>query len=338
MFIDLIHLYKKQKDSGKTPLEDFNTEAFANILKMYPDIKDDFLENFLNLPKDNYFIKTQLKKDLKDDPNCIIDLTFIGNENVCFIENKVESSEGYKQLERYSKVLNEYYSDKIQYLCYCTKYSDPKKFDRHNFKQFKWYEIANSLKKYRVKYPLINEYLNFLNKYNMEQDNTFRSENFIAMESMSKTLDIMEFHINNCKKEFCDLFGYENFNVNFNWGQIRNNIRFAHYSGGILKSKDPKKSEILYSFQLEDLVLRTHIWLPKDHQFYNEFKEIKFDVNEFKANESEWGYCIYRVEKLGKFLNSDTSDIDIKNWFLDSFDKFKNLMIQNTNEKLQWNI
>lgn len=342
MFIDLLHLYKKQKDSGKTPLEDFNTEAFANIIKMYPVIKDDFIENFLELPKDNYFIQTQLKKDLTDYQNCIIDLTFIGNENICFIENKVESSEGDKQLERYSKVLDEYFRDKKHYLYYCTKYSDPKnennQFDKYNFKQFKWYEIAKFLKKYKESSLIINEYLNFLNKYKMAQDNTFKSENLITLENLNKTLEIMEFHISNCRHEFNEMFGYENYNKNFNWEQIRDNWRYAHYCSGILKSNIPKMSEILYSFEFYTLELNCHIWVPKNHQFYKEFTKLQFNEIDFTPKEGECGYSFHRTTSLGNFLNSEESDIEIKNWFLDSFDKFRNLMIQNTNEKLQWNI
>ena len=149
MIPDLLKLFKQFKNSDKTPLEDFNTETFAGIMNLYVNVKDELIESLFKLPQDNYRVSTQLKKDLKDDVNCIIDLVLEGDENICFIENKVNSHEGYKQLERYSKVLKEYYPQKKQFLFYCTKNSDPKnsdsKFDQFNFKQFRWYEIAKKL-------------------------------------------------------------------------------------------------------------------------------------------------------------------------------------------------
>ncbi|MDP3313717.1 hypothetical protein [Lutibacter sp.] len=66
MFLDLINLYKNNNNGNKTPLEDFNTEYFANILRLYKNVNDDYITNFLQLPDDNYVIKTQLKKDLPD--------------------------------------------------------------------------------------------------------------------------------------------------------------------------------------------------------------------------------------------------------------------------------
>jgi len=99
MLLDLIKLYKKQGESKRTPLEDFNTECFAGILKMYPDIKKAFIYSFLKLPKDNYRVLTQVRKNLLNRENCIIDLVLESNGHTCFIENKVESKEGWEQLE-----------------------------------------------------------------------------------------------------------------------------------------------------------------------------------------------------------------------------------------------
>ena len=142
MFDSLLQLYKT--NTYKTPLEDFNTECFAGILNMYPKIKNDFIFNFLSLPKDDYKILTQLKKDLEDYQNCIIDFTLIGNNNVCFIENKVNSREGDIQLFRYKLVLDNYYPNHKKHLFYCTKFSDPKNED-NEFKDYnfqKWQDMA----------------------------------------------------------------------------------------------------------------------------------------------------------------------------------------------------
>lgn len=339
MFLDLINLYNKSSNSNRTPLEDFNTECFANILRLYKDVKDDFIYNFLNLPEDNYNILTQLKKALAEDPNCIIDLVFIGEKNVCFIENKVESFEGWEQLRRYGNVLDIHYSKLKKHLYYCTKYTDLKnekgEYSIYNFKQFKWFEIAKFLKKYQRENPLINDYLKFLTNYKMAQDNTFKSENILSMENMLKTLEIAEFHIENCKGEFNKLFGSERYDKNFNWNQLKGHNRISHYKAGILNSKINKDySEILYSIEFSNLKLRVQIYVNSNHHQYEEFKKLSYNDFQIKTEDFGNGFCFYVNSSLGKYLNDVDSDKDIKEWFLNSFEIMENLIINNP--QLDW--
>ncbi|WP_459926603.1 PD-(D/E)XK nuclease family protein [Flavobacterium covae] len=338
MFLDLINLYNKNSNSNKTPLEDFNTECFANILRLFEIVKKDFIYNFLKLPEDKYVIKTQLKKDLPNNPNCIIDLVFIGNKNICFIENKVESSEGHEQLSRYCKVLDIHFDNLKKYLFYCTKYTDPKnrnkEFKNYNFKQFKWFEIAKFLKKYSNENPIIKDYILFLNHFKMAQDNTFKVENLLTLENMMKTIEIVEFHIDNCKFEFNTFFGYEKYNSNFNWNQLKNHNRISHYNSGILISQSNKYSEVLYSIELGDLTLSTHIYVNSDHEQYEQFKAIDLENFPLKCRVENWGTSIYMKEDLGKFLNNENSDKLIKDWFLNSFEILKTLI--SNNSQLDW--
>ena len=340
MFLDLIKLYNKQKDSGRIPLEDFNTECFANILKLYPEIKQDFIINFLNLPIDDYDVSTQLRRDLEDTQNCIIDLVLIGKSNACLIECKVESSEGWEQLFRYGKVLEIYYSEKNKYLIYLTQYSDIKnqdgQYDKFNFNQYRWYHIAKFLKKYGTENPLINDYLKFLKTYNMAQDNTLKSVNLIAMENMKKTIEICEFHIENAKQHFKKMFGSANPNANFNWSQIRQHRRISHYNGGIVKSASNKHSEILYSIQLSKLQLNVHIYLTNEHELIHNFNNLIFNPEIFTLTVFEHGSSIVIVEDLGSFLNDENADKNINDWFNQSFGYMKDLMEQNP--KIEWNL
>jgi len=57
MFLDLYKLYKKNGYSERSPLEDFNTEVFAGILRISIPILNDFIQ-LLKLPDDDYEIKT----------------------------------------------------------------------------------------------------------------------------------------------------------------------------------------------------------------------------------------------------------------------------------------
>lgn len=338
MFLDLINLYTKSGNSNRTPLEDFNTESFANILRLYENIKSDFIFNFLRLPQDSYQIKTQLKRDLPDDVNCIIDLVFIGENNICFIENKVESQEGWEQLRRYSDILDIHYLKLKKHLYYCTKHTDLKnengQYDIYNFKQFKWFEIAKFLRKYQKENPLINDYLKFLNYYKMAQENTFKSENLLSMENMLKTIEVAEFHIQNCKPEFNKLFGSEKYDRNFNWSQLKTHNRICHYNSGILKSNLKEYSEILYSIEFSDLKLRTQIYLPSNNSQYQEFKKISFDKDIIKTSDFGNGFCYYIDTDLGRFLNDENSDRHIKHWYLDSFEIMRNFI--SANPQLDW--
>jgi hypothetical protein len=338
MFNSLHKLYKRHNDSGKTPLEDFNTECFANILVLYPDIRADFINNFLGLPNDEYKIITQLRKNLPDDDNCIIDLVFEGRQHVCLVENKVESEEGYNQLIRYGKVLDLHYANQNKYLFYCTKYSDPKnhnnEYEQYNFRQFKWYEIAKFLKKYRTENPLINDYINFLNENGMAQDNTFKPENFIAMESMAKTLEIVNFHIDNAAQEFDKLFGKSELKDSQKWEQVSFQNRLSRFVNGVLESQPYKTSEILYSIEFNTLSLSVHIHVNEAHEQLSAFEMIDLSNTQFKLEKFGHGSTIFKLESLGKFLNDENSDKYIKDWFGQSFNELRDLI--KANPQLNW--
>lgn len=335
MFLDLINLYNKNINSFRTPLEDFNTESFANLLRLYENIKNDFIYNFLKLPEDKYVVRTQLRKALPKATNCIIDLVLIGENNVCFIENKVESPEGWEQLKRYGNVLDIHYSELKKHLYYFTKYTDLKnekgEYDIYNFKQFKWFEIAKFLRKYQIENPLIKEYLKFLTNYKMAQDNTFKTENILSMENMLKTVEIIEFHIDNCKDEFNKFFGSDKSVKNYTWNQLKTHNRICNWSLGVLNNG---YSEVLYGIELGKLKLRTQIYVSSSNGNYQEFKKLSFDKSIIKTFDFGNGFCYYVNTDLGKFLNDENSDKKIKEWFLNSFEIMKTLI--SNNPELDW--
>lgn len=338
MFVDLINLYNRNFTSGKTPLEDFNTESFANILKLYTDVRNGYLFSFLNLPQDEYQIITQFKKYLPNGKCCIVDLVFIGKNNVCFIENKIESFEGENQLKKYGEILNFHFPNYKKILHYCTKYSDPKnnnyKLNEYHFRQYKWFQVAKFLNQYVKTNPLIDEYIKFLSKYKMAQDNTFKIENLLTLENLRKTIEISEFHINNSKDYFNTLFGSAKYNTNFNWSQLKEHNRFSHYNDYVIDSPKNIYSEILYSIEYTSLKLNCHIFLLPNHEEYDLFRNIDLSNTDFKLNEYDYGANICLEEDLGHFLNDNNSDLLIKQWFSNSFNSFKELI--NSNPELSW--
>lgn len=335
MFNNLYKLFKNS--SHKTPLEDFTTEGFANILKMFPEIRDAFCINFLQLPADNYSIETQYYQALNtEDPNCRVDLVIIGERHVCFIENKVESSEGFRQLLRYISALKKHHSDKKKYLRYCTKYADPKKIEADSicFDQFRWYQIAKFLKTYEENL-LVKSYLEFLNVNKMSQDNTLKSENLITMENLRKTIEIAESHIDNSKDLFVEKFGHSPLNKNMNWDQIKSHNRVCYYVENVLKSETNKESEILYAVEFDNLKLISQIYLERNHEYFKAINKIQLPENFIKI-QFDSGTAIQLNEDLGKFLNDVNADKLIQIWFTSSFEQLQNFIHRNSD--LNWNI
>lgn len=80
--------------------------------------------------------------------DCIIDVVISNQDTLCFLVNKVNSSEGYKQLDRYKKVLQQFNKHQKVYLRYCTKYYDLKQISNINSLQIRWKDIYQFLLNY----------------------------------------------------------------------------------------------------------------------------------------------------------------------------------------------
>ena len=334
MFLDLIKLH----ENNSIPLEDFNTESFAGILNLHQRVKKSFIKNFLKLPEDNYHIETQLRKKIEGRPNCIIDLVIIGENNVCFIENKVNSSEGYEQLLRYGIVLEEHYKHHKKFLFYCTKHTDIKntnnEYSAYNFEQFKWFEIAKFLEQFQNDIPLIKDYLIFLNHHKMAQDNTFRPENLITFQNMLKSIQIAEFYIDNCKSDFDKIFNNDSPKSFFNTNDVYEHESICNYKSNILNSSNDKYSEILYGINFENLYISTHIHLKSDHEYIEAFNNLNIKDYGLKKSKMDYGTSIYMLDSLGHYINDRRSDKLITDWFIRSFRNMKKLM--DDNNQLPW--
>ena len=164
----------------------------------------------------------------------------------------------------------------------------------------------------------------------MEQDYTFRAENFLTMQNFRKTIDILEFHINNSKSNFEKKFSKNNTNKNTNWDQLKFHKRLAYFIKNVLGYD----SEILYAISLENLELKTQIWLSKANLNYDEFLKIDIKDTQFLKIKNDFGAIIFMKEDLGKFMNKENSDILIKEWFSKSFDEIESLILKNNH--LKW--
>lgn len=328
MFQELYTLYRTRNQSDRVPLEDFNTEAFSGILNMHGEVLVAFAD-FLGLPEGTYRVSTQgfYSHELS---NCYVDMVLEAEDVVCFIENKVGSSEGYEQLNRYVQVLKRDYPNHKKYMVYCTKDSDPKdqlgKDDSYHFRQVRWYEIAKELLAYKAQLPLVNDYLKFLDKHKMTQDNTIRVENLLTIENLQKTVEIMLFYIEQSVNDFQSMFGTDSGNHNFNWHQLKQHNRFSVQSTNVLESASNKPSEILYSVEFEHTKLNVQLFLGTGHEKAGRFKELA-KTRDFEYWESEWGSALCLTQDLGIYLNNEQADKLVKSWFAESFKKFREFIL-----------
>lgn len=324
MLNNLFKLYLRNRT--KTPLEDFTTEAFAGILNYDSKIKNDFVSTFLQLPEKDYRIKTQVKYDLDNDTNCIIDFVLESEDIICFIENKVNSKEGDRQLERYGKVLDIYFNDGYKtYLRYCTKYFDDKPLDVHHFNQFRWFQIARFLKYYSEN-ALVRDFLEFLKRKNMSQELTITTKDLFAIENLVETIEIIKGYLERVKPLFLKTFKSQ---IKLSDGctttQLLLHKRMIYYYKDIVGQSG--WSEIKYGFQTSSSNIYVGIWVDKANSDYPIFKN-HFENNDygFKIVNLDRGIAIELKASLQNFINDENADSQISDWFKDSFSKFSSLI------------
>ncbi|GAA4314580.1 hypothetical protein GCM10023115_28240 [Pontixanthobacter gangjinensis] len=331
MFVKLFSLYNSTAQ-GRTPLEDFTTEGFAGIIKQNIEILNSFI-SWLKLPETNYRIYTQVKYPLENDLNCIVDLVLESEITICFIENKVDSKEGWRQIERYAKVLD--LIDKPnKYLKYCTKRVDIKSYQYHNFQQFRWYEIANWLSSQFSHVGIVKDYLQFLEKHQMAKDTSITTDTVVSMKKLLQTYEAMVFHVSNAESEFRKIFPNANPKKSrqSEFKMIENSDRVDRFANKILKIKD-QDCELLFCIHFETVKLQTQIWININHPQANQLL-VRAKSSGFQFWEDEYGIGIFMDCKLYQFIESEDSDQKIKEWFANSFLKFREFI--NSNPDLNW--
>lgn len=329
MFINLFNLISKA--GSKTPLEDFTTEGFAGILKN-PEILKSYV-NWLKLPPGDYKVFTQGKYSLEDDFNCIVDLVLENNEVLCFIEHKVDSKEGWKQLERYSKSLDREAGKRKTYLKYCTKRVDLKKIKNHQFQQFRWYDIANWLEKNHINQPLVQDYLNFLKLHQMAKDTSISTDTVISLNKFMQSYEAMKYHVHNALPVFKSFFPNADIKYQDKFTDVKTQDRVGCYTGDILQDKTPA-NELLYCIHFESVKLQTQIWIKISHPQAELMLRKAKEADIFKTWKDDAGIGIFLDCKLYQFIESKNSDQEIQDWFRESFQKFRDFI--DSTPELEW--
>jgi hypothetical protein len=333
LFNKLLKLYKL--NTLKTPLEDFTTELFVGILNYDLVLKQKFFEKFLKSKSTNLKISTQKLYRLKEHSDCVVDIVIENRNELYFLENKVNSKEGFKQLERYSLVLDKYnekgYKTKLMY---CSKVSEEKDITSHNFKQFTWHYLSQFIKSNSTE-KLSTEFIKYLKQTNMSADMTIKSNDLVALENVNKIFNLMNRNLENVYSDFKKRFPRAK---DLRKGShLRNQMfeqnRFCVMSNQIIEGDG--WSEVLYGFDFNGTLI-TQIYLDAKNENFREFKSKFSEKIDFKYEEFDnYGGRIYLEKNIGDYLNNENSEQEIKKWFLKSFEQMTNIILE-TKNKIEW--
>ena len=319
----LLELYKKNRASEKTPLEDFITEILVGVLENDNELLDSFVNNILEIEGTGFSIESQVKYNLDNDINCIIDIVVRNDENICFIENKVHSSEGERQLERYSKVLNEIHSfqGKNMFLRYCTKFYDPKNIDNIDFLQYRWSNVYRFLEEYKSE--LIYEYLEFLRGEGMAGSGDFNYEDLITLKNIYKTLSKMDECLDEVKVILENTFNSKCENKSERTKQIKESQLYI----ARIKNLNEYRIEVGAGFDMDDEgevlspTIIVYLFLENKSDIACKFKEYhkkyinnKIDIKDYSTDKNL--YYVFEVPLIN-FFNSENQVTDIISWMSD---------------------
>ncbi|MEH1926921.1 PD-(D/E)XK nuclease family protein [Nostoc sp.] len=124
--------------------------------------------------------------------------------DIIFIESKIGSTEGWRQLEKYAEILSNLPNVRHRILIYITRDYDPKEeiktpaFNlepKVSFYQLRWHQFYARLQQHATDI-LAQEILIFMRNNKMSQNNQFSSVDLLTMVNFNKTLNLMESTLN----------------------------------------------------------------------------------------------------------------------------------------------
>lgn len=338
MLVNLLSLYRKVSKSERTPLEDFITEAFAEILRKDNAVLQAFVR-FLELPEDEYSVITQKKYAFEEKP-CIIDLVLHGRESntICFFESKVNSLEGNDQLNRYSLLLASILSNQTTtqgkgVLVYCTKYLDQKPKPQEiaknrllSFSQVRWQNIYELLACHRNA-PYVTDFLALLKLQKMNQRLVLSNDDFNVFRNLQDTIGLLKEYLLDSRNDFVGSFG--DYSKQLSDGLtvlaiLEQNKVFYRYNH-ILKGE--VWSDLKYGFDFQSKSIFVNIWSDNRHSILH-LAEDKARALQLGVRNSGNGVEIYLERELKDLIDSIQAQAIIKDWFNTSFIRFSVLLAQ----------
>jgi hypothetical protein len=340
MLIKLLSLYKKETKAGRTPLEDFVTEVFAEILRKNQVLLHEFTK-FLHLPEDDYCVLTQEKYPFDEKP-CIIDLVLLGKKSntICFFESKVNSLEGKDQLNRYSSLLLRKLSEPGKeagkgILVFCTKYPAEKQCPPEfvgnsstSFIQIRWHDIYDLLTKYsQVTY--VSDFLALLKLKKMSQRLVITEKDLDVLRSLQDTIGLLKEYLTNSREDFIRAFDpdmkrpFDGLTVSAILEQNKVFYRYSNVLGG------PAWSDLKYGFDFDNSTIFVNVWVDNGHPLLNA-TETRAKTLLLNIRQIGEGTEVYLERELSDLTGSANALNIVKEWFNTSFRRFSELLVKPT--------
>jgi hypothetical protein len=326
----LLRLYRT--NMLRTPLEDFTTEILAGILNTFPEIGEEFAQNILALEGEQFSYTTQANFQIPDPafPNCRVDLVIRSTNMICFVECKVEASEGFYQLERYGLALDGLSTENKTFLRYCTKYYDLKSHQSHDFRQFRWADVYRFLSK-RSDSDIINHFLEFLNDHDMSDNMEFNLSDLMTMQGLNPTIHKMNRYLEKIRQVFRIHFPQARIKDSGNINQIKDWSRFIFHTERVFGENGYSEMGVGFSFA-DTPELRIWIWCGEKNPQSMLFKTALLSSG-FDNNGEDW---LALNSKLSDFISSEHMEVEIEEWFAMAFERIQ--VFKSTHPELLWHI
>jgi hypothetical protein len=234
-------LFKVIKNSNGNPYEDFLTEIFAEILDE-DSLVESFINKFVWSCKDRFSkisVDTQRTyprldgHETESRPDMVIHFMDGDQPHLLFIENKLESQEGYMQLSRYTDHLRTFKEmDYETHLLYITKYHDPKVKQQIGgvvFDQIRWYQIYNWLELHKSDFT--NKFLEYLEEIGLSETRRFAPQDIYAIQHMDRLVNMMDSCLGGAVDDKMNhTFGKAKSRHTERFNQLRSNGRYMLYN------------------------------------------------------------------------------------------------------------
>lgn len=312
----LLKLYRT--NSHKTPKEDFTTEILVGIFDKYPSLLQDYVNDFLKIEGENFKVFSQGCYTLESSNDCRVDIVIENDEKIIFIENKVDSSEGEGQLEKYSNFLTSL-SKKEGHLFYCTKKIEEKEKNIPNFKQFRWKDIYDYYKNKESEIEIIIDFLDFLEEEGIVMTKKFNFTDMLVMENIVETIAKMDEVLNEAgehlEKNFVKCIKYSGRST-----QIGRNNMYSTYSTCVLEGSGYTDISANFNFNKEKFEvpnLELTMWIDQKSEYYSCFEKYKEELKNLNLYYYVYdnGIVINTYKPIQDFLSSENQIEDMKYWF-----------------------
>ena len=268
-------LYKYRQRENKSDLENFSTELLTYCLETDLNFQKSFLE-FVDC-NDNLImhISTQEPYPTFGRP----DVEIITENSIILIENKVESFEGYNQLDRYVSILQQN-NNRHKHLIYLTKFYECKEISDKSikFKNIKWWDVnmlidekSSEITKIFGEYLIENE---------LAMDKNFKNIDLVSLENIANVISKMDEVIDSVKSYFGSKIG--SFSKDSSRStRLQNQAYYNYKSIG-----DPFKFNIdlgyFWWWGNQQIYFGIRIWIPYKNDEKNDL------ISYFKENLTEW--------------------------------------------------